>query len=131
MSVTTGIPGRLRYFAHLVQLRADARAPACGFALEPVEADRVVPEDLPLLLRGEALDLQELFDRVWELAVGVRVVAPERHAAFPERLDHVRGVALVDLGRDVALASEVRARLHAEIRRVERAEVALVVLVHP
>src|SRR5262245_40004614 len=105
-------------------------AAARRLALEAVEPHRIVPQDLPLLDLGEPLDLQELLDRVRELAVGVRIVAAERDAALAERLDDVHGVALVDLGRDVALAPEVLARLHAQIRSVERAEVALEVLVH-
>src|SRR5262245_45784698 len=103
---------------------------ATGLAFETVEPHRVVPQDLPLLCLGEVFDLQELLDGVRELAVGVGLVAAERYAALAERFDDVHRVALVDLGRDVALPPEVLARLHAQIRRVERAEVALEVLVH-
>src|SRR5207245_4314282 len=98
--------------------------------LETVEAGGIVPEDLPLRPFRERPHPDELADRMRELAVAVRIVAAEYDQLVPEGVDHVLRAALVDLGRDETLALEVLARLHAEVRRVARAEVALPVLVH-
>src|SRR5437899_4662084 len=98
--------------------------------LEAVEAGGIVPEDPPLRPLRERGHADELADRVRELAVAVRIVAAEHDQLVPEGVDHVLRATLVDLGRHEALALEVLARLHAEVGRVARTEVALPVLVH-
>ena len=60
----------------------------------------------------------------------MRVVAAEHDEVVAKSVDDVLGAALVDLGGNEALALEVLARLHPEIRRVARPEVPLPVLIH-
>src|SRR5262249_25486195 len=88
---------------------------------DAVEPGAIVPQDLAVLFAGE-LEPEELLDRLWESAVGMRVVA--RHDEIV-RADLVYGLDrgfLVDIESDVALPLEIFARRHRQLPLAARAE---------
>ena len=98
---------------------------------QPVEALRVLAEHLAArVLRQRRQPLLQLAHDA-ERGVDVRIVGGPDEVVGAEVLDHLRGDRLVGIGRDQALAAEVRARLHADGRLVLHDAVLVVEPVEP
>src|SRR5262245_22447616 len=86
-----------------------------GWLRDGVEAEPVVPEDLALARFGER-ELQEGFDRVRVLRIGVRVVGGENEIVVAEAGDVVVDGLFVGFHREEAVIAEVVRRLARELR---------------